>query len=59
MISTLFKFCEPMGGRSLFQSLKHKKLITLDYVDNFVDGAAVASVIKKKFQRKQGFFFKK
>ncbi|MDB4009291.1 threonine ammonia-lyase IlvA [Amylibacter sp.] len=44
-----FKFCEPMGGRSLFQSLKHKKLITLDYVDNFVDGAAVARIGDQNF----------
>ena len=44
-----FKFCEPMGGRSLYQSLKEKSLITLDHVDNFVDGAAVARIGDNNF----------
>jgi threonine dehydratase len=44
-----FKFCEPMGGRSLFQSLVAKHLVTLDHVDNFVDGAAVARIGDNNF----------
>jgi threonine dehydratase len=38
-----------MGGRSLYQSLKEKSLITLEYVDNFVDGAAVARIGDNNF----------
>ena len=39
-----FRFCEPMGGRSLFVALQTQELVTLDEVDNFVDGAAVARI---------------
>ncbi|GLQ35372.1 L-threonine dehydratase [Amylibacter marinus] len=41
---TNFRFCEPAGGRSLFGALKAGHLITLEEVDNFVDGAAVARI---------------
>ena len=36
--------CEPSGGRSLYMALKKGGLVTLDHVDNFVDGAAVARI---------------
>ena len=45
-----FKFCEPEGGRSLYHALHAKKLVTLDYVDNFVDGAAVARIGNNNFK---------
>lgn len=45
-----FKFCEPMGGRSLYQALIAGKLVTLEQVDNFVDGAAVARIGDANFE---------
>lgn len=42
--TTQFRFAEPNGGRSLYSALKNGGLITLDTVDNFVDGAAVARI---------------
>ncbi|MDK1372919.1 MULTISPECIES: threonine ammonia-lyase [unclassified Sinorhizobium] len=39
-----FVFCEPAGAPSLKRSLEAGSVITLDQVDNFVDGAAVARV---------------
>jgi threonine dehydratase len=45
-----FKFCEPLGGRSLYEALLANKLITLDHVDNFVDGAAVARIGDHNFE---------
>ncbi|MBP1881958.1 threonine ammonia-lyase [Sinorhizobium mexicanum] len=42
--SDRFVFCEPAGAPSLKRSLEAGSVITLDQVDNFVDGAAVARV---------------
>ncbi|MBB4189496.1 threonine dehydratase [Sinorhizobium terangae] len=39
-----FVFCEPAGAPSLKRSLETGSVVTLDQVDNFVDGAAVARV---------------
>lgn len=45
-----FRFCEPSGGRSLYHALKAGELVTLDKVDNFVDGAAVARIGDRNFE---------
>lgn len=45
-----FRFVEPSGGRSLFSALCAGSLVTLDHVDNFVDGAAVARIGDRNFQ---------
>ncbi|WP_331374298.1 threonine ammonia-lyase [Sinorhizobium chiapasense] len=42
--SDRFVFCEPAGAPSLKRSLETGSVVTLDQVDNFVDGAAVARV---------------
>ncbi|MBP2238464.1 threonine dehydratase [Sinorhizobium kostiense] len=42
--SDRFLFCEPAGAPSLRQSLEAGSVVTLDQVDNFVDGAAVARI---------------
>ncbi|MDX3976173.1 threonine ammonia-lyase [Shinella sp.] len=39
-----FLFCEPAGAPSLKRSLESGAVITLDQVDNFVDGAAVGQI---------------
>jgi len=39
-----FLFCEPAGAPSLKRSLEEGTPVTLDHVDNFVDGAAVARI---------------
>ncbi|MDE3825273.1 threonine ammonia-lyase [Sinorhizobium meliloti] len=39
-----FLFCEPEGAPSLRRSLELGGVVTLDQVDNFVDGAAVARI---------------
>ena len=39
-----FLFCEPAGAPSLRQSLESGAVVTLDQVDNFVDGAAVGQI---------------
>ncbi|RVP49992.1 threonine ammonia-lyase [Sinorhizobium medicae] len=39
-----FLFCEPKGAPSLRRSLEFGSVVTLDQVDNFVDGAAVARI---------------
>ncbi|MDX0722999.1 threonine ammonia-lyase [Sinorhizobium medicae] len=39
-----FLFCEPEGAPSLRRSLEFGSVVTLDQVDNFVDGAAVARI---------------
>lgn len=44
-----FRFAEPAGGRSLFSALCAGSLVTLDHVDNFVDGAAVARIGERNF----------
>lgn len=45
-----FRFAEPSGGRSLFTALCAGGLVTLDHVDNFVDGAAVARIGDRNFE---------
>lgn len=45
-----FRFTEPSGGRSLFSALCAGNLVTLDHVDNFVDGAAVARIGDRNFE---------
>ncbi|GHA49224.1 L-threonine dehydratase [Amylibacter ulvae] len=47
---TEFWFAEPNGGRSLHAALEAGKLVTLDRVNNFVDGAAVARIGDANFQ---------
>lgn len=42
--SDRFLFCEPAGAPSLRRSLEAGSVVTLDQVDNFVDGAAVARI---------------
>ena len=39
-----FLFCEPEGAPSLRRSLEAGSVVTLDQVDNFVDGAAVGRI---------------
>ncbi|WP_307233349.1 threonine ammonia-lyase [Pararhizobium capsulatum] len=39
-----FLFCEPAGAPSLRQSLETGEIVTLEQVDNFVDGAAVGRI---------------
>ena len=41
---------EPAGAPSMHVSLKNKKNTTLEFIDNFVDGAAVKQVGDKNFQ---------
>ena len=45
-----FVFCEPSGAPSLKLSLEAGRRITLDKVDNFVDGAAVGEIGKETFR---------
>ncbi|RPE64702.1 L-threonine ammonia-lyase [Pacificibacter maritimus] len=42
--STEIYFVEPMGGASLTASVKAQRLVALEAVDSFVDGAAVAQI---------------
>ncbi|WBU63935.1 threonine ammonia-lyase IlvA [Paracoccus aerodenitrificans] len=53
--STGFVFAEPMGGTSLKTSLESGFQVTLDKVDSFVDGAAVARIGDLPFARLRGF----
>lgn len=41
---TELRFAEPLGGASLTAALREQKPVTLDRVDSFVDGAAVARI---------------
>lgn len=36
--------CEPAGAPAMYESLKQDRVVTLDKIDTFVDGAAVKSV---------------
>ena len=40
---------EPMGSPSMYESLKQNKVVALDHIDTFVDGAAVKKVGEKTF----------
>ncbi|SOC45701.1 L-threonine ammonia-lyase [Rhizobium subbaraonis] len=50
-----FLFCEPEGAPSLRRSLEAGEVITLDQVDNFVDGAAVGRIGDLNFDRLRKF----
>ena len=50
-----FTFVEPDLAPSLYKSLEQGKLITLDHVDNFVDGAAVAKIGNVNFEQLQQY----
>ncbi len=47
--ATEIRMVEPAGGRSLRAAIEAGRLVTLDHVDNFVDGAAVARIGAKNF----------
>jgi threonine dehydratase len=47
-------FVEPAGGASLTAAVAKNAPVTIDYVDNFVDGAAVARIGAKTFAALQG-----
>lgn len=50
-----FRFVEPMGASSLYESLLKNERIKLKKVDNFVDGAAVAELGKVNFEHLKQF----
>ncbi len=50
-----FLFCEPEGAPSLRRSLEAGEVITLDQVDNFVDGAAVGRIGDLNFDHLRKF----
>ncbi|MCA1365851.1 threonine ammonia-lyase [Bradyrhizobium sp. BRP14] len=50
-----FVFCEPAGAPSLRRSLESGSVVTLDQVDNFVDGAAVARIGDLNFAALEAF----
>lgn len=50
-----FLFCEPAGAPSLRRSLEEGAQVTLDQVDNFVDGAAVARIGDLNFEALRPF----
>jgi threonine dehydratase len=47
---TEFRFVEPVGGKSLAAALENGAPVTLDKVDSFVDGAAVARIGELNFK---------
>ena len=52
---TRFHFVEPLGGARLSAALKAGAPVTLDRVDGFVDGAAVARIGDEPFARLKNF----
>ncbi|AUX76347.1 MULTISPECIES: threonine ammonia-lyase [Sinorhizobium] len=50
-----FMFCEPEGAPSLRRSLEAGSVVTLDQVDNFVDGAAVGRIGDLNFSALRDF----
>ena len=52
---TAFRFVEPLGGASLTAALKAGAPVTLDEVNSFVDGAAVARIGDEPFARLKRF----
>ncbi len=46
-----YTFVEPAGGRSLYAAVRAGEPVTLDRVDSFVDGAAVARIGEKPFAK--------
>lgn len=53
--STGFVFCEPVGAPSLKRSLEKGELVSLNQVDNFVDGASVARLGDLNFEMLKRF----
>ncbi|MDO5605383.1 MAG: threonine ammonia-lyase IlvA [Paracoccus sp. (in: a-proteobacteria)] len=53
--ATRFAFAEPKGGASLKAALSAGHQVTLDQVDSFVDGAAVARIGDLPFDALRGF----
>ncbi len=51
---TRLVFVEPTGGASLAASIEAGQLTTLDHVDTFVDGAAVARIGEQNYQVLKG-----
>ncbi|WP_319825211.1 threonine ammonia-lyase IlvA [Thalassovita sp.] len=51
---TDYTFVEPMGGASLLAAVRAGEPVTLNKVDSFVDGAAVARIGQKTFARLKG-----
>ncbi|MFC2969967.1 threonine ammonia-lyase IlvA [Acidimangrovimonas pyrenivorans] len=49
--ATQFRFVEPLGGASLTAALRAGGPVTLDHVNSFVDGAAVARIGAAPFDR--------
>lgn len=52
---TEIRMVEPAGGRSLRRALEAGSLVTLETVDNFVDGAAVARIGALNFETLRRF----
>ncbi len=50
-----FLFAEPAGAPSLKRSLEAGKRVTLEKVDTFVDGAAVAEIGREPFRTLKGY----
>ena len=50
-----FVFCEPSGAPSLKRSLETGSVVTLEQVDNFVDGAAVGQIGDLNFAKLRRF----
>lgn len=46
-----YTFVEPAGGRSLFAAVQTGAPVSLDRVDSFVDGAAVARIGERPFEK--------
>lgn len=49
-LNTKIICAEPENANSLEMSIKNNKITSLDYLDNFVDGAAVKTVGKRNFE---------
>lgn len=49
--NTEIYFIEPAGARSMREAIYHKKPVQLAHVDSFVDGAAVAVLGKRTFEK--------
>ncbi len=50
-----YRFAEPKGGASLAAAIAHGAPIALEKIDSFVDGAAVAKIGARTFERLKGF----
>ena len=48
-VDTEIRYIEPAGGPSLTAAIAKGRLVTLDKIDSFVDGAAVARIGNKNF----------